>query len=128
MAHPKITPRSDAAVAWLAQAKKGDVYTCWRGQLERACRTPEQNMSNQERRDHQAACRAARKAKLPVPRPPDPFKDIRDDARSLTEFIEQQSLRGLIEMKTIVLTPTERVYELRCKVQRNGLSAVRKRK
>lgn len=128
MPTPRVTPRTDAAVEWLASAKKGEVFTCWRGLLERACNTPEQNMSNQERRDHQAACRAARKAKRELPKPPDPFKDVRDDARALTEFIEHQQLRGLIELKTIVMSKTERVYELRCLVQRNGLTAVRKRK
>jgi len=122
------TPKTDAAVAWLAQARKGEVYTCWRGLLERACNTPEQNMSNQERRDHQAACRAAKKAKKPLPKPPDPFKSVRNDARALLDFIEQQELRGLVELKTVVMSKDERVYELRCRVQRNGLKAVRDRK
>lgn len=118
----------DAAVAWLGQAKKGERFTYWRGRLDRACNTPEQNMSNAERREHQASCRAARKSKTDPPLPPDPFKRVREDARKLLDWVEQQELHGLVELKTIVLSKDHRVYEMACLVQRNGLAAVRARK
>lgn len=122
------TPRTDAAEAWLSQARKGDVFTYWRGNLERTCRTPEQNMSNQERRDHQAACRAAKKANKQPPRPPDHYKDERPDARKIVEWADRQELRGLIETRVVCISKDERVYEAECLVQRNGLSSIRKRK
>jgi hypothetical protein len=127
MSRKSKTPHYDAAVAWLGQAKKGEVYVYWRGHLDRACNTPEQNMSNAERRNHQAACRAARKNKTTLPKPPDPFKPIRADARAVREWAEHQEIRGLVDLKTIV-HDKRRVYEMKCIVQRNGLAAVRARR
>jgi len=121
------TPKLDAAKSWLSQAKKGERYEFWRGNLERACNTPEQNMSNQERRDHQAAVKAARRAKKPLPLPPDPYAKVRADARDLQEFVEHQEVRGLVEIRVTVLTKFDQRYEMVCLVQRNGLSAVRAR-
>lgn len=122
------TPKTDAAVKWLASAKKGETYTFWQGHLERACNTPENNMSRAERAEHQVACRAAKKAKKPLPKPPDLYKGVRNDARAMQEFVDAQELRGLIAIKIIVRTTFDRTYIMECIVQRNGLKAVRDRK
>jgi len=111
----------------MGQAIKGETLAYFRGVLERACNTPEQNMSRQERAAHTAACKAAKKAKQPKPLPPDPYADIRDDARKLVEFAEDQELRGLVELRKITMGKGDFLYEMTCLVQRNGLKAVRDR-
>jgi len=130
MAARSKTPKLDAAVAWLAQAKKGERMEVWRGHLDRACATPESNMSNAQRRAHQAASRKARKLGKPRPDPPDPYAKVRDEARLMIEWLERNELRGLIEIKITVMDAKQhdRIYEVECAVQRNGLAAVRARR
>lgn len=123
----KKTPRLDAAISWLAQAKKGEVYTYWRGHLERACSNPEALMSNTARRDHLNAVKRAKNKGEPAPKRPDPYKEVRHDARAIFEWAEHQDVRGLVELRCIVLSKAERVYEMTCIVQRNGLRPVQMR-
>lgn len=122
------TPLLDAAKAWVAQANKGECFTYFRGNIVRSMQTPEQNMSNAERREHTAACKAAKKAKQPKPAPPDPYAHEREDARQLTEFIERQELRGVVETRIVVMSRSVKHYEIECIVQRNGLPGVRARR
>lgn len=128
MARKSKTPRYDDAVAWLAQAKKGETFEFWRGQFAKACKTPEQNISNAERRKHQADARAAKKAGLPKPKLPDPYKSVRADARALEEFVDYWELRGLVETSITVVDERTRSYTITCLIQRNGLAAVRARR
>lgn len=122
------TPKTDAAREWLACAKKHESIVYWRGRLDRACNTPEANMSNAERRDHSAKVKAAKRAGVRAPRIPDPYKHEREDARQIIELVEQAELRGLVELRTVVFGRHDHVYEMTCIVQRNGLAAVRNRK
>lgn len=124
------TPKLDAAVAWIAQAKKGERMEVWRGHLDRACATPESIMSNAQRRSHQAAARKARKLGKPRPNPPDPYAKVRDEARAMLEWLDRNELRGLIEIRITVMDAAkhDRLYEVECIVQRNGLAAVRARR
>lgn len=122
-----MNPKYDAAVAWLAQANKGESFVYFKGNMSRTMQTAEQNMSNTERRAHAVACKVARKAKKPVPRPPDPDADKRADARRLDEWIARQELRGVISLRIVVMSRWVKHYEMECIVQRNGLPGVRAR-
>lgn len=101
----------------------------WRGHLDRACNTPEANMSNAQRRAHQAACRRARKAGKKRPNPPDQYAKVREEARLMIDWLERNELRGLLEVRITVMDAKQhdRIYEVECLVQRNGLAAVRAR-
>lgn len=127
MAKKTKTPRHDAATVWLKTCRKGESHVFWVGEFARALRTPEQNMSNEERRLHSQACKSAKKSGTPKPKIKDPYKAIRADAKAVEELVDHWTLRGLIETK-ITLEAEERIYEMVCVVQRNGLRAVRERR
>lgn len=126
MPKKSTTPRRDAAEEWLKSARKGETFVFWRGELSRALRTPEQNMSNEERRRHTAACRLARAEGRKPPPIRDLYAKVREDAFAVEELIDRWTYRGLIET-SISLERDERVYTMKCIVQRNGLAAVRNR-
>ncbi len=121
------TPLLNAAKAWLSQAKKGECFVFFKGNLQRVCNTAESNMSNAERREYAQACKAAKKAKQPKPKAPDPYARMRPDARALVEFTEAQELRGLVEIRVIVMDRKTKHHEMVCLIQRNGLRGVRAR-
>lgn len=121
------TPKLDAAAAWLAQAKKGEVFIYWDGHLERACANPEANMSALQKLDYSATVKAYKKAGKTPPDRPDLYKAVRVDARAIAQWSESQENRGLVELRCVVMGKARRIYEMECKVQRNGLQTVRAR-
>lgn len=127
MSKKSKTPRHDAAEEWLKSARMGETFVFWRGELARALRSPEQNMSNEQRREHSIACKVAKKQGWKKPAIPDPYAKVREDAMAVERLIDHWTYRGLIET-AITLERDERVYTMKCIVQRNGLAAVRNRK
>lgn len=123
------------AERWLGQAQKGETFEFWRGaDIRRVMMTPEERMTNSQRKAHSEACKAAREEakrtgkKAKRIKIPDEFEDVKDNLIELFEFVEYHELRGLVETKCIVVGSTgTRVYEMTCMIQRNGLKAVRDR-
>ena len=131
---PEKGPLCAAAEEWIAQAVKGERFEYFRGPIiERVLMTPEQRMTKQQRAEREVmlkierakAAKAGKKFKAPDV--PDEFFDIKPDVMALVELMERWEHRGLVNLRTIVLSPAERSYEMVMMLQRNGLRSVRAR-
>lgn len=131
---PQPGPLCAALEAWIAQAKKGERFEYFRGpSIDRILMTPEQRMTKQQRAEREIMLKIERaKAKkdgkkFRAPPVPDEFKEIKPDVMALVELVEGYELRGLVDLRCIVLSAGVRSYEMSMNIQRNGLPGVRAR-
>lgn len=130
---PQRKPYTEAARAWLATARKGETFEYFRGDISRILMSPEECMTNAQRRAHSQVCERIRKdnkrtgAKTRPPPIPDRYERERPDVVELMEDVDRAEVRGLIELSVVAIDKETRIYIMTCTVQRNGLRAVRER-
>lgn len=127
-------PLTTAAMAWLAGARKGESFDYFRGDITRVMMTPEEAMTNEQRRQHSITCQRIRVAnkrdggKRRPPPIPDRWRLVRPDLTDLLEIVDRAEVRGLVTLSVTVIGKADRIYTMTCAIQRNGLAAVRERK